>query len=275
MTGESLRGSLARNRSAPETCAAARTRRSGRLAGLLLVLAVLVLWETAVRVSETPPYLVPGPTAILAALLQHWRTLLPAGLVTLAQALAGLVLGTAVGLGLAMLITFRGRLEQGVLSLAILVKSTPIIAIAPILTIWLGFGPAPKIVVTALLTFFPVLINALSGFRAADPAILDLLRSLDASPREMFVHVRWPGARPYLFAALRMVAPLAMIAAVVAEWMGASSGLGRQMWLAYSNLNMPSLFAAVVVLTVLSTLLYRGVVWLEARLLWWHAGIGD
>ncbi|MFQ5578166.1 MAG: ABC transporter permease, partial [Anaerolineae bacterium] len=181
----------------------------------------------------------------------------------------GLCLGTAIGLGLAVLLNFWIKLEQGVMSLAILIKSTPIIAVAPILTIWLGFGPAPKVVVTALLTFFPILINALSGFRGADQAMLDLMRSLDASPREIFVHIRWPAARPYLFAALKVVAPLSMIGAVVAEWMGASSGLGREMWLAYSNLNMPALFAAVFVLTLLSTALFQVIALLEKRFLFW------
>ncbi len=249
---------------------------TARVLAILLVVGTLLVWETAVMLLHTPDYLFPGPTTIGRSLLTHWQSLLIAGGVTLAEALSGMVLGTVVGVGLAILITFWTQLEQGVLSLAILVKSTPIIAIAPILTIWLGFGLAPKVIVTALLTFFPALVNALSGFRDVDKVIVDYLRSLDASQREIFWYVCWPGARPYLFAALKVVAPLAMIGAVVAEWMGASSGLGRQMWLAYTNLNMPLLFAAVFVLTTLSTLLYQGIMWLERRMLFWGGeGIGN
>jgi len=236
---------------------------------IIIVGLALGGWEVAIRLSATPIYLLPAPSDILGRLWAAPAPLAQAGLVTLAEAVAGLLLGSLVGLGLAVLLNFWARLEQGILSLAILIKATPIIAIAPILTIWLGFGPAPKVVVTALLTFFPMLINALSGFRAADRAIVDLLRSLEASPWEIFVHVRWPGARPYLFAALKVVSPLAMIGAVVAEWMGASSGLGREMWLAYSNLNMPALFAAVFVLTALSAGLYQLILQLEKRLLFW------
>ncbi len=236
---------------------------------ILIVGLTLTGWETAIWLAETPIYLLPAPSDILRKLMATPTPFLQAGLVTLAEAVGGLLLGSLVGLGLALLLNFWANLEQGVLSLAILIKATPIIAVAPILTIWLGFGPAPKVVVTALLTFFPMLINALSGFRAADPAILDLMRSLKASPWEIFVHVRWPGARPYLFAALKVVSPLAMIGAVVAEWMGASSGLGREMWLAYSNLNMPALFAAVFVLTALSAGLYQVILHLEKRLLFW------
>lgn len=234
-----------------------------------IVVAAFVLWELAVRLTSTPVYLIPGPLAVLEYLAANPFGLLQAAGLTLLEALAGLGLGTAVGLTLAVLINFWERLEQGVMSLALLIKSTPIIAIAPILTIWLGFGAAPKVIVTALLTFFPVLINSLSGFRATDKAIVEWMRSLDAAPREIFVHARWPAARPYLFAALRVVAPLSLVGAVVAEWMGASGGLGRSMWLAYTNLNMPSLFAAVFVLTLISTGVYQCVVWLERRVLFW------
>lgn len=245
-------------------------RHTGAGAALLIVLAALLLWEAAVRLSGTPVYLLPAPTAVLTYLGAHPAPLLQAGGLTLLEAMAGLGLGTGVGLALAVFINFWNRLEQGVMSLAILVKSTPIIAIAPILTIWLGFGAAPKVIVTALLTFFPVLINTLSGFRATDKAVVDWMRSLDATPREIFIYARWPAARPYLFAALRVVAPLSLIGAVVAEWMGASGGLGRLMWLAYTNLNMPALFAAVFTLTLISTAVYQAVVWLEGRLLFWH-----
>ena len=220
--------------------------------------------------AGTPVYLLPAPSDVAAVLGQDGAGLAPAALITLLRAVAGLALGATFGIGLAVIITFRGHLEQGVMSLAILIKSTPVIAVAPILTIWLGFGHGPKVIVTALLTFFPVLINALEGFRSVDPAIAEWLRSIDAGPREMFVRARWPSSWPFLFAALKVAAPLALIGAVVAEWMGASSGLGRHMWLAYSNLRMPSLFAAVAVLTLLSLLLYRAVVGVERKVLRWQ-----
>jgi len=243
-------------------------RRNGIVA-TGMILAFLAVWEVAVRVTETPVYLVPAPTDIVAVLAEDVAELAPAAATTLLQATAGLVLGGALGLAMATAITFWQQLEQGVMSLALLIKSTPIIAIAPILTVWLGFGPAPKVVVTALLTFFPVLINSLEGFRSVDPAIAEWFRSADAPPRQYFLQARWPSARPFLFAALKVAAPLSLIGAVVAEWMGASSGLGRRMWLAYTNLDMPSLFAAVVVLTALSAGVYRLVVGAEKRTVHW------
>lgn len=241
------------------------------LAGTTLVIALLVAWEAGVRLSGVPEWIVPSFTAVLAALVDGAASLAPAALVTLGEAGGGLVIGTAVGLGAAVAIAFLPRLERAILSVALLAKSTPIIAVAPILTIWLGFGHAPKVLVTALLTFFPMLVNALEGFRSVDPAIEDWLHSIDAPPRAVFRHARWPTSWPYLFAALKVSAPLAMVGAVVAEWMGASSGLGRSMWLAYTNLRMPDLFAAVLVLTFLSALVYQVVVVTERRAMAWRA----
>jgi NitT/TauT family transport system permease protein len=161
------------------------------------------------------------------------------------------------------------QMERGVMTLAILVKSTPLVAVAPLLTIWLGFGVLPKVIITALLTFFPALVNVLSGFQSADPSLLDTLRSWSASRWELFWYVRAPSALPHLFAALKVIVPLALIGAVVAEWTGASSGLGRTMWLAYSNLNLPFLFAAVFLLASMGVGLYSLVVLIEKRILFW------
>ena len=242
----------------------------GTLVALLVVAAALGAWEAAVALSGTPSYLVPSPGDIAAVLGTDLPHLVPAALTTLMEAVAGLILGAAFGLGCAALIAFFVHLEQGVLTVALLLKSTPIIAIAPILTIWLGFGHSPKVVVTALLTFFPVLVNALEGFRSVDPAILRWLDSIDAPRRDVFTRARWPSAWPFLFAALKVAAPLSLVGAVVAEWMGASSGLGRSMWLAYTNLDMPSLFAAVLVLTMLSASVYGAVGAVERRTMTWQ-----
>ena len=243
--------------------------RQGRWLGWAVLVGALAVWEAGVRLGEVPPYLVPAPSKIATTLTSSGSGIIAATGITLAEALAGLALGAGFGLALAVIITFWGHLEQGVMSLALLIKSTPIIAIAPILTIWMGFGHGPKVVIAALLTFFPVLVNSLEGFRSVDAAVADWFRSIDSPSHQFFLHARWPSARPFLFAALKVAAPLSLIGAVVAEWMGASAGLGRHMWLAYTNLNMPSLFAAVFILTLLSAGLYQLVVIAERRTVHW------
>ncbi|MCS7072144.1 MAG: ABC transporter permease, partial [Anaerolinea sp.] len=214
-------------------------------------------------------YILPAPGRILTTLAQNSGYFIDAIAVTLVEALTGLLLGAGVGIALASLLSLRPALERGVMTIAVFVKSTPLVAIAPLLTIWLGFGILPKIILTALLTFFPVLVNVLSGFQRVDPVLLDTLRSWDASRRELFWHLRVRSALPYLFAALKISGPLSLIGAVVAEWTGAAHGIGKVMWLAYTNLNLPYLFAAVFILTVAGRLLYALTVWAEKRFIFW------
>ena len=234
-----------------------------------IVGVALVLWEVAVRISRVPVYILPPPSLVASKLWTGAAYFARAAGVTLGEALGGLLLGLCVGIVVAMLITFWGHLERGVLALAILVKATPMVAIAPLLIIWFGFGPLPKVIITAIMTFFPVLVNVHSGLHAVDDAVLALFHSLDAGRWELFRHAQWPSALPYLFAALKVVAPLSLVGAVVAEWAGASAGLGRAMWLAYTDLNMPALFAAVFCSAMMGIGLYTLVLVLEKRVIFW------
>jgi ABC-type nitrate/sulfonate/bicarbonate transport system permease component len=236
---------------------------------VLIVGAALTAWEIAVRVAGTPAYLLPAPSLVAQTLADNAPRYLNAALVTLLEALFGLALGLGVGVLVAIAITFWRGIERGVLALAILVKATPIVAITPLLIIWLGFGPVPKIIVIALMTFFPILVNVHVGLRSTDVAVLDLFHSLAASRWELFRHAQWPSALPFLCAALRVTGPLALVGAVVAEWAGASAGLGRTMWLAYTNLNMPSLFAAVFCSAIMGIGLYGLAAAFEAQVVFW------
>ena len=244
------------------------SRKSGWIA-LAIVLVFFSVWEAAVRFFEVPVYILPAPSRALATLIANPNLYLEATALTLGESLAGLGIGVLAGGLLAVLLIMLPGLEGGVMTLAILMKSTPLVAIAPLLTIWLGFGVVPKIVITALMTFFPVLVNVLSGLQRVDPALTDLFHSWNASRWEVFRHLRLPTALPFVFAALKISAPLALIGAVVAEWTGASGGLGRTMWLAYTNLNLPYLFAAIFILAAAGMLLFRLLAWLERKVVFW------
>ena len=230
----------------------------------------LGLWEVIVRIVGIPSYLLPAPSQVAAALVLHARFYAVASLITLGEAIGGLIVGITLGIAIAIIITFRANLARGILALAILVKATPIAAIAPLLIIWLGFGPLPKILIVGLMTFFPVLINVHAGLQAVDRSVLDLLHSLDASAGEVFRHARWPSALPYLFAALKVVAPLSLVGAVVAEWAGASAGLGRAMWLAYTAFDLPGLFAAVLCSALMGIGLHGLVLTTENWIIFWE-----
>lgn len=237
---------------------------------LSIVIIFFLAWELSVYLTQTPIYILPSPSKIILTLLSHPETFAQATLLTLGEAIIGLLIGVIAGILLASILTLLPGIEDGVMTLAILIKSTPMVAIAPLLTLWLGFGILPKIIITALMSFFPVLINVLSGMQRVDPALLDLFKSWNANRWEIFRFLRAPSAIPYLFTALKITGPLSLIGAVVAEWTGASGGLGRTMWLAYTNLNLPFLFAAIFILAAAGMIIYRVITWAETKAVFWQ-----
>ncbi len=248
---------------------------AGRLAATALppalVFAVGVLaWGLYVRLSGVKPYLLPPPQAVWWRWAGDLGFFYGEGMITTLEALGGLALGGGLALLLAVPLAYSRPLERGILPVAIALKVTPIVAVAPLFTIWFGFGTTPKVLIAALIAFFPILINAITGLRAVNPLALDVLRSLDASPIETFVRLRLPSALPYLFAALKVSANLALIGAMVAEWTGAGRGLGRVILLAHSNLDMPTLFAGIFTFASLGVLLTGLLSLVERRLLFWH-----
>lgn len=237
---------------------------------LLALAALFAGWLAYVEVTDTPAYLVPSPGSVFERWFSDAGFFAEQGWATLRNALAGLGAGGAVALALAVVMAHNRFAERSIYPLAILVKVTPVVAVAPLFTIWWGFGLAPKVAIAALIAWFPLLVNAITGFRSVDPAALAFLRSLHASPLEIFLKLRLPSSLPYLLAGLRVAAPLSVIGAVVAEWFGASQGLGRVIQVSNANLDLPTLFAAVMTLAVIGVALNTLINLLEGTLLSWH-----
>ena len=242
----------------------------------LSALAVAVgLWEAWVRLRGVPEYLVPAPSSIAQRLAEDPAFFARQGGVTLSGALAGFALGSTVAILLAVAMAHSRFLERSLFPLAIMVKVTPIVAIAPLLAVWFGFGLAPKLFIIALIVFFPVMVNAVIGLRSVNPWALQYLQSLAASPWEVLIKLRLPGALPYLFAAFKVSIPLSVIGAVVAEWFSGEEGLGRVIQVSNSNVDMPTAFAAIVSLASMGVGLYLIVSLVERRLLSWHESALD
>jgi NitT/TauT family transport system permease protein len=242
----------------------------------LTALAVAVgLWEAWVRLRGVPEYLVPAPSAIAQRLAEDPAFFARQGGATLYGALAGFALGSTVAVLLAVAMAHSRFLERSLFPLAIMVKVTPIVAIAPLLAVWFGFGLAPKLFIIALIVFFPVMVNAVIGLRSVNPWALQYLESLAASPWEVLIKLRLPSALPYLFAAFKVSIPLSVIGAVVAEWFSGEEGLGRVIQVANSNVDMPTAFAAIVSLAATGVGLYLVVSLVERRLLSWHESAID
>ncbi|MEE9277882.1 MAG: ABC transporter permease [Dehalococcoidia bacterium] len=230
-----------------------------------------VAWELYIEVSNESKFVLPRPTAVADALFSDIGFFAEQGLRTFWVSAGGLALGTAAALALATVMAHSRVLERALLPIAIMVKVTPIVALAPLFIIWFGFGWQPKVAIAALITYFPVLINGIVGFRDVDPRALDFLRSVHASPVEVYVRLRVPSALPYLFAALKIAATLSLIGAVVAEFFAAGQGgLGSVIAIENVNLRLDRLFAAVLVLAAIGVLMNTTISIIERVVLSWH-----
>jgi NitT/TauT family transport system permease protein len=237
------------------------------VAGLAIAFAA---WEAWIEIKDVKPYLVPAPSSVVERLYADPWFFAVEGFKTLEGALLGFLLGAGVAIVLASLMSQARFLERSIFPLAILIKVTPIVAIAPLLTIWFGFGLMPKVFIAALIVFFPIMVNALIGFRSVNPNSLALLESLSASRAEVFWRLRLPSALPYLFAAFRFSIPLSVIGAVVAEWFSGDRGLGSVIYIANNNLDMRTAFAGVFMLALLGVGLFLLTAVAERRVLFWH-----
>jgi NitT/TauT family transport system permease protein len=245
------------------------------LPAVIGVLLALGAWEAWVDLKDIKPYIVPAPHVVAERLADDPALFAREGFRTLQGAMIGFFMGTAVALLLATLMAQSRVLERALFPLAILVKVTPIVAIAPLLTIWFGFGLMPKIFIAALIVFFPIMVNALVGFRSVNPNALALLESLAASRSEIFLRLRLPSSLPYLFAAFRVSIPMSVIGAVVAEWFSGDQGLGKVIYVANNNLEMDTAFAGVFTLALIGVGLFLLTTALEKRLLFWHESTWD
>ena len=241
-----------------------------------LVAAALLLlaWEIWIRARDIPIYLAPAPSEVFSTLVEDPSRFIEAGSTSAQHALGGLLLGSGIAFLLGVLMAHSRVIERALYPLAILVKVTPVVAIAPLIVIWFGFGAWPKFIVAALITFFPMLVNTITGLRSIDPATHDFFRALGASRWQVLWRLRFPASLPYLFAGLRISIPLALIGAVIAEWIRADSGVGRLIVIAHGDFDTAALFGAIFVLALIGVTFTAVLVLLERRLLFWHDSAG-
>ncbi|MFQ5692035.1 MAG: ABC transporter permease [Nitrospinota bacterium] len=261
---------------------AARPGRPGRalpardfIAPGLLLLGFLVLWQAAVVVFQLPHYILPSPLRVFRTLWGAWDVLLLHAARTAVEVLIGFAAAVAGGVGLAVLITYSAVLRRAVYPLVIASQTVPVIAIAPLLIVWFGYDMMPKVVMTALIAFFPVVVNTVDGLEAADPDLLDLLRLLRAGWWQTFRKVRFPGALPFLFSGMKIAAAVSVIGAVIGEWVGADRGLGFLMIRANAQLRTDLIFASILILSVLGVALFLAVSALERISMPWEGGDRD
>ena len=232
---------------------------------LALIVAAVAVWQLVVDLYHVPGYLFPAPSAVGSSLWHNWRPLADATWVTLREVVLGYLLALVLGLGVAFVLHFSSSLRRALLPLLVLSQTVPTVLLAPILAILFGYGIGPKLVVVAIVCFFPVVVNAVDGLRSADPELLRMMRTLNGGRLAIFRRVELPGALPSIFSGARIAATYAAVGAVFGEWAGSSAGLGFQIVQAQPALDSARIFACVVLLSLLALALY-GVVSLAERL---------
>lgn len=243
-----------------------------RLLPVVTFLALVVIWEVAVRVFEIKPFIAPAPSAIFTVLVSKFPMLMQNLAPTAIEAVSGFLIGNLAAIAIATAFAYKETLEEAFFPIAVMINTIPVVAKAPILVLLLGNGMEPKIAIAALICFFPTLVNMTRGLRDVNKQQLELMHVLSASPREVFLKVRLKNALPYLFSALKIAASTAVIGAIVGEWIGSTVGIGALIIQATYNFDSPLLYATIVVGSVFSASFFAVISWAERRFLKWNVG---
>jgi NitT/TauT family transport system permease protein len=236
----------------------------------LVLGGLLALWQAAVWLLQVRPFILPAPTEIFAELIRSWAFFVSQTAYTSYVTLAGFGIAVVAGILVAIAIVSSRFLERTLYTLLVALNSVPKVALAPLFVIWLGTGGAPKISIAALIAVFPIVINATLGLRAVDPDMLDLARAGQASRRHVMTKIRLPNALPSIFAGAKVGISFALIGAIVGEFVAGERGLGYAILESQSTFNTPRVFAAILILGLLGTLLFFAVDVCERLLLPWH-----
>jgi ABC-type nitrate/sulfonate/bicarbonate transport system permease component len=238
--------------------------------------ALLGLWQLAASSGALAdllglePFLVPSPAEIGSALWENRSLLAENAWVTLREILLGFLIGLVAGLGFAVLLRLSETLRRTFYPLMVGSQAVPILVFAPILVVWFGYGIWPKLVVVALICFFPIAVNAADGLRSVDPEAAKMMRSLDASRRQILRRVEFPTSLPFVFSGAKVAATYAPIAAIFGEWVGADSGLGVLIREDSARLETARLFAAAAVLAAIALALFALLALAERRIVNWR-----
>ena len=239
--------------------------------GALLIFALLfVVWESAVHLTGVKEYLLPAPSRVWTEFWKRHDIVMSGAWVTTREILAGYALAVVVSIPLALSVAYSRFMEQAVYPVIVFLQIIPKIAIAPLFIIWFGFGFTPKLLLVFLLSFFPIVVSSIAGFKSADRDVMDFARTTGAGGWKLFLKIRLPQALPHIFTGLKVGAALAATAAVVAEFVASDKGLGYLLLQYNGQLDTPMVFATIVLLSLIGVIVYYTVEVIERLAIPWH-----
>ena len=242
-----------------------------RAGALLCALALLLAWEVGVRLLGIKEYLLPPPTRIWTEFVKRAPLVMGGAWVTTQEILGGYLLAVLVSIPFALAVTYSRFMENAVYPVVVFLQIVPKIAIAPLFIIWFGFGYTPKLLIVFLLSFFPIVVSSIAGFKAVDPEIMDFARTTGAGGWRLFAKIRLPQALPDIFTGMKVGAALSATAAIVAEFVASDKGLGYLLLQYNGNLDTPMVFAVIFLLSFIGLAVYYAVEFIERITIPWHA----
>lgn len=234
------------------------------------LLAFFLIWELVVHTFNMKEYFLPAPSIIILTLVGKIGLLLDHAFVTVYEIILGFIVGAGLGIFIAFLIAYSKYANALINPLLVLQQPVPKTALAPIILLWFGYGIISKIVMIFLISFFPVVVSTLDGLLGVDADKIDLMRSMKASKLQIFRKMRFPNSLPYVFTGLKISILLAIVGAIVAEFVGAEKGIGYLIVVANYSLQVPLMFACLIILAVMGLALYGVILMLEKRFIPWH-----
>jgi NitT/TauT family transport system permease protein len=236
---------------------------------LLGVALIIVAWQLYVHIFTINRIVLPSPLDILQASITHWDALLRESWPTFLESVLGFALAVVIGIPVAVCVATSRVLNLTLYPILIATQSVPKVAVAPIILVWFGLGMQSKLVIAFLVAFFPIVVDTAAGIRATPSGLLELARALRASPLQIFLKIQFPAALPFIFAGAKVAVTLALIGAVIGEFVGSVGGLGNLLLTANSQLDSPLAWAALAWLSVLGILLFAAVVIAERFVVPW------
>lgn len=243
---------------------------TARLMPVMAILGFLCIWQLVSMTGIVPRFMLPSPLDVAMAFIKDFPLLMSHTGVTLIEAFAGLFAGVGIGFIMAILMDRFEKVYQAFYPLIILTQTVPTVAIAPLLVLWFGYEMMPKVILIVIVTFFPIAVGLLDGFRSADKDTLSLMRSMGASRMQIFGYVKFPGALTQFFSGLRISATYAVVGAVISEWLGGFKGLGVYMIKVKKAFAFDKMFAVIFLISAVSLFLMWGVNYLQKKCMPWE-----
>jgi len=237
---------------------------------IISAVGLILIWYVIIFLLSVPDFLLPGPYAVMREIISESSILLRHLLVTVKETILGFFLAIVIAIPISVAVVWWKPVEKTVMPLMVFLQTVPKVSIAPLFIIWFGFGYIPKILISFLLAYFPIVIEMITGMRDVPFEMLDLAKSMSATPFQTFVKIRIPNSLPYLFNGLKLGAILSLTGAITGEFMGSTEGLGFMILYANVRLNTTLLFAVLILLLFLGKIIYSMVEWIERHTISWH-----